>query len=73
MDVFLTYLSNARSIGDMFDVVLPPPELAVTAEYGLIALAAEAARRQAASDLVADLLSARGQEVLAGHGFRKIA
>jgi ABC-type molybdate transport system substrate-binding protein len=72
VDVFLTYLSNARSIGDEFDVVLPPPELAVTAEYGLIVLATEPARRQAASDLVAGLLSARGQAVLAYHGFRKI-
>lgn len=70
VNVFLTYISNARTMADRFDVVVPPSALSVGAEYGLIVLATEPGRRDAASAVAADLLSARGQEVLMRNGFQ---
>jgi molybdate transport system substrate-binding protein len=70
VDVFLTYLSNAMTMADAFDVVIPPDALTVRAEYGLIILAREASHRTEAAALVTDILSPRGQAVLLRHGFQ---
>ncbi len=69
VDVFLSYRSNARMMADGFDIVEPPEALRVTAEYGLIVLATEMARRTHAEQLVSLLLSMQGQALLARHGF----
>ncbi len=63
VDVFTYYASNARLIADEFDVVTPPPELMVEAEYGLIVLDPKA------QSLAEALLAPPGQAVLARHGF----
>ncbi len=69
VDVFLTYRSNALTTGRAFDMVVPPPALAVRATYGLVVLAAGAQRRVAAEALVGQLLSTRGAAVLERFGF----
>ncbi len=69
VDVFLTYRSNALTVGGGFDVVPPPSELAVRATYGLVVLAPVGPRREAAERLVGRLLSAAGIAVLERFGF----
>lgn len=68
VDVFLAYATKARSLTG-FDIVQPPPGLAVVAEYGLVVLASDPRRRRRACDVVRRLLSAPGQAVLRRHGF----
>jgi molybdate transport system substrate-binding protein len=63
VDVFISYASSAAAIGDGLDVVQPPPELAVTATYGLVVLGPLAA------GLAAFIGAAEGQAVLARFGF----
>jgi molybdate transport system substrate-binding protein len=69
VDVFLTYASNAASTGTEFDVVVPPPEMTVTAAYGLIVLAAAPDAREAASAFADFILTAIGQAVLREHRY----
>ncbi len=67
--MFLTYLSNALTMANEFDVVAPPDELSVKAVYGLVVLATAASRHMEATALATDILSMRGQEILQRHGF----
>jgi molybdate transport system substrate-binding protein len=71
VDVFLSYHSGALPLVGEFDLVHPPRELAITAEYALIALAREPERRAHAERMVAEVLSTRGQDILARHGFMR--
>jgi ABC-type molybdate transport system substrate-binding protein len=69
-DVMLTYCTNAAVVqGHLPDarVVVPPPDLAVGADYGVTALAGPRAAQAAA--LVAFLLSPEAQAILQRHGF----
>lgn len=71
-DLFLGYRSGARQHEAAFDVVLPPPELRITAEYGLLVTASPAARKDAAEAFAASLLALPGQARLAAHGFEPV-
>ncbi|WP_207461010.1 molybdate ABC transporter substrate-binding protein [Azospirillum sp. SYSU D00513] len=67
-DIFLTYCTNAvqaaRETSEL-EAVSIPPELAVGADYGLVALG----DRPEAARLALFILSPEGQRVLARHGF----
>jgi ABC-type molybdate transport system substrate-binding protein len=67
-DIFLTYVTNAvataRDVPGIAVVELPD-DLAVGADYGLVALSGRAEAEQ----IAAAILSAAGQEILARHGF----
>jgi molybdate transport system substrate-binding protein len=70
VSVFLTYLSNAATMAEGLDVVIPPAALQVTAEYGLLVLATEPARMARASGLAAAILAPPGQDILRRSGFQ---
>jgi len=70
-DIFLSYWSGARSLAGAFDVVDPPPELMVIADYGLLVMAPATARGTAAAAFADSLLAERGQARLVAHGFEK--
>jgi ABC-type molybdate transport system substrate-binding protein len=71
-DIFLTYVNNAaavlREIPGVALVELPP-ELAVTAEYGLVVLS----DRKLATAIADWILSLAGQDTLVRHGFQPAA
>lgn len=67
-DIFLTYVTNAAATARQVPgvaVVELPEELAVGADYGLVALSGRAEAEQTA----AAILSAAGQRILGRHGF----
>lgn len=71
-DIFLTYRTNARAAlegGRDLALIDLPADLAVSAEYGLVALPG----RREALDLAEHVLSPRGQAVLARFGFSPAA
>jgi ABC-type Fe3+ transport system substrate-binding protein len=65
VDLFLTYASNAATMGAEFDLVWPPDELAVGASYGLIVLKPGAV----AEGFAAWIGSAAAQALLVQNGF----
>jgi molybdate transport system substrate-binding protein len=73
VDIFLTYCTNAsqaqKEIPDL-RIVQVPEELAVSAGYGLTLM--KDARLHAAR-FAEFVLSRRGQEILAGHGFTPVS
>ena len=73
-DLMLTYCTNAavvqRHLPDA-RIVVPPPALAVAADYGVTALAGPRAADAAA--LVAFLLSPEAQAILQRHGFASLS
>ncbi len=68
-DVFICYQTTGQSLQGSFDIVLPPPALSVIAEYGGVVVARDAVRREAASGVLASLLSGPAQAVFARYGF----
>lgn len=70
-DVFLTYCTNAlaaRKENPALQMIGLPPELAVGAEYGVVVLTGAS---RGAKDFADFVLSAKGQDILARHGFGK--
>jgi ABC-type molybdate transport system substrate-binding protein len=71
-DIFLTYVTNARivlrEVAEV-SVVELPVELGIRAEYGLTSLS----ERRESMQMATYILSRRGQDVLARHGFQTVA
>ena len=65
IDAFVCYRTTALALGSAIDVVTPPPELSVSATYGLVVL-----RPSLEADRFADgLFGPRGRAVLRPYGF----
>jgi molybdate transport system substrate-binding protein len=71
-DAFVCYRSMTIDLGAEFDVVTPPPEMAVLAEYGLVVLADDPRRRAAADEFADALTSPAWQARFESHGFDRL-
>jgi molybdate transport system substrate-binding protein len=70
LDAFLSYCTNGHAAEEQMpgiNTVELPPELAITADYGLTVL--KSANQQQAAQFALFILSPAGQKVLAEHGF----
>jgi molybdate transport system substrate-binding protein len=70
LDAFLSYCTNGHAAAEQMpriNTVELPPELAVTAEYGLTVL--KSANQERAAQFALFILSPTGQKILAEHGF----
>ena len=71
-DVFVCYRSIAMDLGPRFDVVAPPLENQVVAEYGLVVLAADPDRFAAATKFANSLTLPEWQMRFSAHGFDRL-
>jgi molybdate transport system substrate-binding protein len=70
LDAFLSYCTNGHAAAEQMpdiNTVDLPPELAVTADYGLTVL--KSANQERAAQFALFILSPTGQKILAEHGF----
>jgi molybdate transport system substrate-binding protein len=70
LDAFLSYCTNGHAAAEQMpgiNTVELPPELAVTADYGLTVL--KSANQERAAQFALFILSPTGQKILAEHGF----
>jgi molybdate transport system substrate-binding protein len=70
LDAFLSYCTNGRAAAEQMpgiNTVELPPELAITADYGLTVL--KSANQEQGAQFALFILSPVGQKILAEHGF----
>jgi len=68
-EAFVCYRSMTLDLPAGFEVVAPPPEMQVVAEYGLVVLASDPRRRAAATAFANALTSPEWQSRFCAHGF----
>jgi ABC-type molybdate transport system substrate-binding protein len=71
-DVFVCYRSMTLDLGGDFDVVAPPPEIRVVAEYGLVVLASDPRRQAVAAEFANALTCPEWQRRFGSYGFERL-
>lgn len=73
VDVFLTYCSSRETTPDTrYATVEMPPELAITADYGMTVVTRSTADRQPAFRFALFLLSPEAQQLISRYGFEPV-